>query len=239
MGTLQQNIWVENDLTEQEKSCLNSNVKEQNVITNAIETDSTQSQCKDIEKKERRRLQLNASNRKWYWKKNKEQRAMYNKKRYYSNKVKHNKCSKEWKSKNREYFKHYKKQYSSNNKDKIRKYHTKYCSNRLKSDVSFKISCSLRTRLYVALKGNQKSGSAVKDLGCSITEFKTYISSKFQPGMTWDNYGKWHLDHIIPLSAFNLENRIEFLKACHYTNYQPLWEKDNIRKSNKLVNLRS
>ena len=83
-----------------------------------------------------------------------------------------------------------------------------------------------------AIKSNQKAGSAVRDLGCSIKEFKACIESKFQHGMTWDNHGfhGWHLDHIIPLSKFDLTDREEFLKACHYTNIQPLWAYDNLSK---------
>ena len=69
-----------------------------------------------------------------------------------------------------------------------------------------------------------------------MDEFVSYIERKFPDGMNWGNYGKcgWHLDHVKPLSLFNLEDREEFLKACHYSNYQPLWAKDNLRKNNKL-----
>jgi hypothetical protein len=57
------------------------------------------------------------------------------------------------------------------------------------------------------------------------------MESKFQPGMTWDNRGKeWHIDHIIPLATFNLQDRRQFLVACHYTNLQPLWARDNMVK---------
>jgi len=90
-----------------------------------------------------------------------------------------------------------------------------------------------------AIKIGQKSGSAVKDLGCSIDEFKEYIAKKFQPGMTWENWGKgkgkWSLDHILPLSYFDLGDRVQFLKAAHYTNYQPLWETDNLKKGYKII----
>jgi hypothetical protein len=86
------------------------------------------------------------------------------------------------------------------------------------------------------LKKNAKSGSAVRDLGCSIEQLKQHLESKFQTNMSWNNYGPtgWHIDHIIPLSKFNLSIREELLKACHYTNLQPLWAIDNICKGNKL-----
>ncbi len=93
----------------------------------------------------------------------------------------------------------------------------------------------LHRRLNNALKGNFKSGSAVRDLGCSIAEFRTYIAAKFQPGMSWGNYGEWHLDHIKPLASFNLADREQFLKAFHFTNYQPLWAKDNLAKGSKIL----
>jgi hypothetical protein len=96
-----------------------------------------------------------------------------------------------------------------------------------------KLKRLLRTRVSDALLGKKdKGGSAVRDLGCSIEELKAYIESKFMPGMTWENRGKkgWHIDHIIPLSAFNLSNEEQFRAACHYTNLQPLWAIDNIRK---------
>jgi hypothetical protein len=80
------------------------------------------------------------------------------------------------------------------------------------------------------LKTNAKAGSAVSDLGCSIPELKAYLEKMFQPGMTWENWGAWHIDHIIPLASFDLTDREQFLKACHYTNLQPLWAPDNQRK---------
>lgn len=107
---------------------------------------------------------------------------------------------------------------------------------RITSDVDFKLARNLRKRLNMAIKKCQKSGSTVKDLGCSIPELKLYLESKFQPGMSWDNYGLygWHIDHIIPLSSFNLSIREEFLKACNYTNLQPMWAVDNLIKGAKI-----
>lgn len=113
-----------------------------------------------------------------------------------------------------------------------------YSSRRRKEDPQFRLKESLRSRLNLALRNNFKSGSAVKDLGCSINEFEKHLESKFQPGMTWENYGKepesWNIDHIMPLSAFDLTKRQHTVLACHYLNLQPLWFKDNVIKGNKI-----
>lgn len=115
-------------------------------------------------------------------------------------------------------------------------YSNVYTQVRRAEDPNFKIAFNLRARLRLAVKLNIKAGSSVRDLGCSIDEFKVYIASKFQPGMTWENYGQfgWHIDHIQPLCSFDLTNREQFLKANHYTNLQPLWATDNHKKNKKL-----
>jgi len=84
----------------------------------------------------------------------------------------------------------------------------------------------------MAIKKHSKTGSAVRDLGCSIDELKQHLESKFLPGMTWNNYGRfgWHIDHIRPLSQFDLTNPEQLKIACHYTNLQPLWWRDNLSK---------
>ena len=108
-----------------------------------------------------------------------------------------------------------------------------------KNDISYRVAGALRSRLRVALKGNLKSCSAVRDLGCSIDEFKLFVSNKFSEGMTWDNWGSsskpdtWQLDHIVPISRFNLADPEQQRQAFHYTNYQPLWSKDNAKKFNR------
>jgi len=103
-------------------------------------------------------------------------------------------------------------------------------------DPNYRIAKRLRNRLNTAVKTGQKSGSAVRELGCSIDQFKLYIESLFKPGMSWDNWAHdtWHLDHIIPLSHFDLTDREQFLRAINYTNYQPLWATDNFAKGAKL-----
>ncbi|RWM89999.1 MAG: hypothetical protein EOR84_22585 [Mesorhizobium sp.] len=108
---------------------------------------------------------------------------------------------------------------------------------RRRTNPNYRIAGRLRGRLNKALQGRLKGGSAVSDLGCSIPEFKSYIERQFQPGMSWDNWGPdtWHLDHIKPLASFDLTDREQFLQACHYTNYQPLWAADNMKKGARLT----
>lgn len=136
-----------------------------------------------------------------------------------------------------------KKEYYKNNKDKkknyyilnkikINRYKQKYNLYKYKTDIQFKLKTILRSRINSGLR----CGSSVKDLGCSIADFKAYIESKFKNGMNWDNHGEWHLDHIKPLSSFNLKNRFDFLKACNYKNIQPLWAKENLKKGSKDFN---
>jgi hypothetical protein len=125
------------------------------------------------------------------------------------------------------------KKYQQDNNQKLRSYMKEYRKERYGKDIQFRISTILRSRLGKSIKDDFKIGSAIKDLGCSITELKSYLESKFLSGMTWHNYGLdgWHIDHIKPLSAFNLSDRKQILEACHYTNLQPLWAKDNLSKS--------
>jgi len=104
------------------------------------------------------------------------------------------------------------------------------------NSVQARLRCGLRARFTVALKGKYKIGSAVRDLGCSIDELKVYLESKFQNGMTWNNYGKWHIDHIMPLASFDLTDYEQVKQACNYKNLQPLWAEDNLKKGAKLPN---
>ncbi len=91
----------------------------------------------------------------------------------------------------------------------------------------------------MAVRKNLKSGSAVSDLGCSILELKGHLEFQWTTGMNWDNYGHgkncWTIDHILPLSSFDLTDRAQLLVVCNYSNLQPMWFLDNIRKGNKIL----
>ena len=113
-----------------------------------------------------------------------------------------------------------------------------YVSKRRKTDKLFKIKLNLRQQVFRILNKEDKKKNNIKTfdlLGCTAQYFKEYMEKKFKPGMNWDNYGNlgWHIDHIKPLSlAKNVEDVING-KFFHYTNLQPLWADENIKKSNK------
>ena len=129
-------------------------------------------------------------------------------------------------------------------RDKCRKDNPRYravCAKRHRSrranDLNFRMKANIASAMSSALTRGRKVSHTTELLGCSIEELRDYLERLFLPGMTWGNYGKdgWHIDHIIPLSYFDMSNPEQQKRAWHYTNLQPLWAKDNIRKSNKII----
>ena len=125
----------------------------------------------------------------------------------------------------------YAKKYRENNKEKRNAYET----NRKKTDIIYKLKHLVRNRInkFLVLKKFNKKNKAFEIIGCTPQELKNYLEQKFIGDMCWDNQGKWHIDHKIPLSSAS--NEEELYKLCHFTNLQPLWAEDNIRKGNKLI----
>jgi hypothetical protein len=139
-------------------------------------------------------------------------------------------------------------------------YGTRYCSNylqrtcssinhiafrlkirikeKIQNKLNKKISKNLRSRIWKALKGINKSAHTLELLGCSIEFLKQHLEKQFKPGMTWENYGfyGWHIDHIIPCENFDLSISENQYKCFNYVNLQPLWQKDNFLKSDFLNN---
>jgi hypothetical protein len=116
-------------------------------------------------------------------------------------------------------------------------YYENKIKEKLKTDYVYKFKHNVRgliTGSFKRGKNKYKKNSKTEIiLGCTIDEFRIYIQNKFTEGMTLDNHGQWHLDHIIPISIAETEEDV--IKLCHYTNFQPLWAADNIRKSNKII----
>jgi hypothetical protein len=102
-----------------------------------------------------------------------------------------------------------------------------------KNNPLFRLKRNVRRRINKVLKN--KTNSSFDIVGCSPHELKIYIENQFRDGMTWENYGKfgWHIDHITPLDFGKTE--IEIINLCHYTNLQPLWAEENLKKSNKII----
>lgn len=113
-----------------------------------------------------------------------------------------------------------------------------YQKKRFASNPEAKMAAMLRRRILKALDGEVKSGSTYELLGCTWKHLRWHIESQFDAKMTWENHGSyWHLDHIVPLDAFDLSDPKQQRRACHWNNLQPLEAKENIRKKNRLLPL--
>lgn len=206
--------------------------------------DGHRSKCKACRKiyREENKEKI-AKRKKEYREENKEKVVAREKKRYENNKEiileraknyrKNNKENIEiWRENNKEKLKEYDKKYRKNNK------RAAYYTNRRKTDLNYKIGCNLRTRINHALRAKEKNRkkyySTIALIGMEIQDFILYLESLFLPGMTRDNYGNWHIDHILPCASFDLTDP-EQQKICfNYKNLQPLWAIDNIKKGSKL-----
>jgi hypothetical protein len=145
-----------------------------------------------------------------------------NKEWYYSNTKKHRENSKKWKERNKEKM----KDYNNNRKKTIRR-----------TSPLEKLKFNVRTRIYNILRTKNiiKYNKTFDIIGCTPSYLKEHLEKQFTEGMSWDLMGKHiHIDHIIPLSSAKTEE--ELYKLCHYTNLQPLWAEDNLKKSNKILN---
>lgn len=169
---------------------------------------------------------------------------------FYTQKNRHNKIV--LRAQCKDCMKEYGKVYNKLNVDKRRKYNRLWRkvinrekhlegqrfrdNNRYKNNELYALKCRMRSRLNSALKGlglKKENTTTQQIIGCSYEELKSHIEKQFTDGMSWDNRSEWHIDHIIPLDSAN--NKEELYKLSHYTNLQPLWEKDNLIKGKKLL----
>lgn len=126
------------------------------------------------------------------------------------------------------------KKYVQNNKEKINKYY----KNKYKNNLNFKIKCRIYSRLGKFIKLKSKTKTITGYIGLSHEMYIKYLESKWDVGMSWDNYGhgkdKWCIDHIIPLKFFDLNNHEHLKIAVYYKNTQPMWFSNNCSKGSKL-----
>lgn len=126
------------------------------------------------------------------------------------------------------------KRYRETNKDSIRVSHRNYRNKRYKEDLKFRTSKKLGSSIRKCLRrlDLKKDFKTEEALGCSFEAFKHRLETMFTEGMSWDNYGEWHIDHIIPLASAQTVDDVYRLN--HYSNLQPLWARDNIKKGDSL-----
>lgn len=176
-----------------------------------------------------------SKNKKQYYKKNR--KKILSKKSTIQKTDDFRKSRREYYQNNKEKFKTKDKKYrnKTETKNKKRIYHNKY----YKENINYKLACSLRSRIRVALKNKiiKKNFKTLDVVGCTIPELKLHLESQFKEGMSWDNHGQygWHIDHIKPLSSFDLTDQEQVKQACHYTNLQPLWAEENLSKGCKYI----
>ncbi len=166
--------------------------------------------------------------------KNKDRLVSWRKEYYIKNKSVLNLKSKAYYENNKEASYGASKLWLENNRESDRLRRSTRKRERRASEPLYRISENLRCRLKSALKSKkwQKNNQFNKYIGCEKNYLVMYLENKFDNSMSWENYGKWEIDHIIPLSSAKTEQ--EMYELCHYTNLQPLWRIDNIKKGNKI-----
>jgi hypothetical protein len=188
--------------------------------------DGYRSTCKDCVKKYQ---EDNKESKKEYLKnyKNKNKNTLKEKNKEY--RIKNIDRIKDWRSKNQEYL----KKYRQNNKLNFRL----YIKRRSENEPIFKFKNNIRRLILHSFKRGGKNFKKIDRteviLGCTVEYFLNHISEKFKEGMGFENHGEWHIDHIIPLAFAKTEE--EVVKLNHYTNFQPLWAKENLSKGKKIL----
>lgn len=158
-------------------------------------------------------------------------------------------ADKKYREKNKDILNEYHKEWSKNHRKELREYHSEWrvenrkhvnektrlwYLNRRRTDPSFRLKCNTRTAVYTCLKERSvaKYRSTFQLLGYSIEELMVHLEKQFLEGMTWENYGEWHVDHKKPMASFKFEtvDDPEFKECWKLENLQPLWWDDNLSK---------
>ena len=172
-----------------------------------------------------------------YLEKNGEKRKEYEQKYYEKNKQKYLENQQQWRKDNPERYRNSRKKYIESNKDQVNQYHREWKSKKRNNDVHYKLkenmSRRIRYELNTLLKGT-KTKRTCEYLQCDLEFLKLYLESKFEYGMSWQNYGKiWHIDHIVPCTTWKLPNTFDTFCCWNYRNLQPLWAFENHSKKDK------
>ena len=163
-----------------------------------------------------------------------------NRKRYESKtevKERKREYHKEWSKVNREHLQSYHQQWRDTNREHVNEKKRIYEKNKKDIDPHYRLSCYTRTAVYTCLKENNisKYSSTFELLPFTLESLITHLEKQFTEGMCWDNYGEWHLDHILPMNSFDFDEEKSFSECWSLTNLQPLWSFDNLSKGSKVL----
>ena len=172
--------------------------------------------------------------KKEYYKKNKDRIKVTQKEYRDSTREKIAEKNRIYREANKENLKAYYKEYGQKNKEVLREKARIRKKKRRKSDSLYRMSCELRSRVRKSfkMKGWKKGSATEQLLGTDWRTAFEHIENLFTEGMSWDNHGDWHIDHIKPIASAKTEEELKLL--CHYTNLQPLWAEDNLKKGAKM-----
>lgn len=147
-----------------------------------------------------------------------------------------------YRERNAELIREKSREYREKNRARIKMWHeanslkkSHKASQRKITDPLFKLSCNLRSRLYTVFRRMRcdKNSTTRKILGADFEKIKSHIELQFKPGMSWENYGEWHIDHVIPLASGKTQE--DLIRLSHYSNLQPLWAIENLIKGSKII----
>jgi hypothetical protein len=233
---------IKNKNLELKKICCSCKEEKQSIYfnKNTSKKDGLSTTCKDCNKKYLKNYYNN--NREYfkecaqkYNKENSEELKRKGRKYYEANKEKILEKQKIYNSTRKEQNTQKSYKWRRENRERYLELRGKRKKERYKSDPNYKLKSNMISRTNLALKENKKSGRTEELLGCTIDYLKIYLESKFEEGMNWEERSKWHIDHIRPCSSFDLSNAEQQRLCFHYTNLQPLWATDNIKKSAKIL----
>jgi hypothetical protein len=187
---------------------------------------------------QKNKVEQSEKNKIWY-QKNKEYCSQRAKKYNHKNREKIKEAGKKYREEKGEFCRASTRDWYSRNKERVIKRTTAYSKRRYQNDFSIRMMHVARARINAMLRGKSigKFTATAKLVGCSREELVKYLERQFEPGMTWDNYGikGWHVDHILPCASFDFNCPVQQVACCHYSNLQPLWALDNIRKGAKIL----
>lgn len=142
-----------------------------------------------------------------------------------------------WSEKNREHLREYHAKWRDENREELNGYKRVYEKTKKDSDPSYKLACYTRTAIYTCLKERDitKYKNTFDLLPYSLEKLINHLESQFKEGMSWENYGEWHVDHIKPMSSFNIQSPEDgsFQECWSLNNLQPLWGKENLSKGSR------